>query len=276
MENIGYLIEKNINVDLSISYFGSIEFYNEALKSFINTIDEKIVSLNYDYENEEWIHYNTLIVSLKSESYYLGFSELANVTLNIERLIAKNDIELIDDFHKELLNQITIYKNIISNYFDNEKTRLRITGETLDVDTNLINKSRESIIPIIKPKVIKEKILIVDDSMLIIKLVNNYLSKNYEVISAMDGEEAIKILSDSTIRKSINLCLLDLNMPKVDGYQVLDCCVENNYFNDLPIVVISGIDDTNLIDKVNSYPVSGILIKPFKEQDLLNIVKKVK
>ena len=42
----------------------------------------------------------------------------------------------------------------------------------------------------------------------------------------------------------------------------------------LPIAVESGVEDTNSLDKVNSYPIVGILIKPFKESDLRRIVEK--
>ena len=59
-----------------------------------------------------------------------------------------------------------------------------------------------------------------------------------------------------------------------DGYQVLERCKEHEYYEELPIVVESGVEDTASLDKVNSYPIVGILLKPFKESDLRRVVEK--
>ena len=132
----------------------------------------------------------------------------------------------------------------------------------------------EEVRPIIIPKLRKDKILIVDDSDMIINFVTRILSNDYEILPVKNGEEALRLLDNRSFRDSLKLCLLDLNMPNINGYEVLEHCKQNNYFKDVPFIVESGVEDTSSLDKLNAYPVEGILLKPYKESDLRRVVEK--
>ncbi len=79
------------------------------------------------------------------------------------------------------------------------------------------------------------KILMVDDESRMRKLVNDFLSKKgYEVIEAADGEEAVERFY---IEKDIALIILDIMMPKMDGWQV---CREIRKESKVPIVMLTA------------------------------------
>ena len=100
------------------------------------------------------------------------------------------------------------------------------------------------------------------------------LDDSFEVISANDGKEAIDILGDERKRNDIKAVLLDLNMPNVNGFEVLDFYKNKDLFRSIPISIITGVDDKESIDKAFKYPIVDILLKPFNERDVKRILEK--
>ena len=117
-------------------------------------------------------------------------------------------------------------------------------------------------------------ILVVDDSNLVANFVKKIFDSRYDVVIANDGAKAIELCADDAFRQKIKACLLDLNMPNVDGYQVLEDFYNKGYFVKMPIAVISGVEDMESIDRVNKYPIIDILAKPFNERDVQRVVEK--
>ncbi len=117
-------------------------------------------------------------------------------------------------------------------------------------------------------------ILIVDDSSLVANFVKKIFDSRYNVLTAEDGAKAIELLDQDDIRKEIKACLLDLNMPNVDGYQVLEHCKQKGYFVRMPVAVESGVEDMASLDRVNAYPIVDVLSKPFNERDVQRVIEK--
>ncbi|HHX51809.1 MAG TPA: response regulator transcription factor [Clostridia bacterium] len=106
------------------------------------------------------------------------------------------------------------------------------------------------------------KILAVDDEPDIIKIVDHRLSREgYEVISACDGEEAI----DKFRREKPDLVILDLMLPKVDGFEVCRMMREES---DVPIIILSARGDE--LDRLLGFRMGGddYLTKPFSPSEL--------
>jgi len=120
-----------------------------------------------------------------------------------------------------------------------------------------------------------KKILVVDDDPHIVSLIKNRFEANsYEVITANDGEECIeKILSDKP-----DLVILDIMMPKVDGYNVLVGIKEikaiTGELPDIPIIVLTAVADPRVREMVEKEQIVDYMIKPFDSADLLSKVKK--
>ena len=68
--------------------------------------------------------------------------------------------------------------------------------------------------------------------------------------------------------------LLDLNMPNVNGFEVLEYFDKHNLFSKIPVSIVTGDDYRETVDRVFAYPVVDILIKPFNERDIKRIVEK--
>ncbi len=113
------------------------------------------------------------------------------------------------------------------------------------------------------------KILVVDDEKLLVKgLKFNLEQEGYRVETAFDGEEAIRLAHDETV----SLILLDLNLPKVDGFTV---CRTIRGFSNVPIIMLTAKSDD--IDKILGleYGADDYVTKPFNVREVTARVKAI-
>jgi putative two-component system response regulator len=119
-----------------------------------------------------------------------------------------------------------------------------------------------------------KKILVADDSKIISNIVTRAFNNEYEVVVAFNGKEAIDIVKNN-IDDSIVGCLLDLNMPEVDGFAVLDYFKENNLFKRIPVCIITGDVAKDRIDRAFNYDIVDVLAKPFTFENVRQEVEKI-
>lgn len=116
----------------------------------------------------------------------------------------------------------------------------------------------------------KLKVMVVDDEARMRKLVRDFLQKeNYEVIEAADGEEAVdKFFAE----KDIALIILDVMMPKMDGWQV---CREIRQYSKVPIIMLTARGDER--DELTGYNlgVDDYVAKPFSPKILVARVEAI-
>ena len=106
-----------------------------------------------------------------------------------------------------------------------------------------------------------QKILIVDDSQLNRELLAAILSDDYQIMEAEDGQEGLKILYEN--QKQIALMLLDINMPKLDGFGVLKAMNANHIIEDIPVIMISSDDSEVVIRESYELGASDYVNRPF-------------
>ncbi len=119
-----------------------------------------------------------------------------------------------------------------------------------------------------------KKILVADDSKMIANIVDRAFRENYEIIGALNGKETIDIINNN-VDDSICCLLLDLNMPEVDGFAVLDYFKSNNLFKRIPVCIITGDVSKDRIDRAFTYDIVDVLPKPFTFDNVRNVVDKV-
>ena len=119
-----------------------------------------------------------------------------------------------------------------------------------------------------------KKILVADDSKIISNIVNRAFNGEYEVVVAFNGKEAIDIVKNN-VDESIAGVLLDLNMPEVDGFAVLDYFKENNLFKRIPVCIITGDVQKDRIDRAFNYDIVDVLAKPFTFDNVREEVEKI-
>ena len=118
-----------------------------------------------------------------------------------------------------------------------------------------------------------KKILVVDDIEINRTLLSEILRDSYQILEASDGEQAIGILSSGT--EEITLVLLDLLMPGLDGYAVMQYMNESDAFSRIPVVVISADGDAETERKCLKMGASDFIRKPFDNITVKNRVKNL-
>src|SRR5574344_1843937 len=107
----------------------------------------------------------------------------------------------------------------------------------------------------------KNKILIVDDVEINRDILSLILEDLYEIIQAEDGEQAINILNERS--NDISAILLDLIMPKVDGYEVIKYLKEQKFLKNIPVIIISGESALDAERTCLKMGASDFIRKPF-------------
>jgi len=119
------------------------------------------------------------------------------------------------------------------------------------------------------------KILVIDDSLLDRKLLIRVLMKSgvtQEILQAEDGEQAMEVLA--TNYSDICLMLLDWQMPKVSGIELMAGVVKIPELAQIPIIMVtaSGSDENKRAAYQVNPNLAGFLVKPYKPEDLLAAV----
>ena len=114
--NIDYLKENDIDVDASIEILGDIDMYNETLKTFKEESKERMPRLEKNKKEKNMSEYSIDAHALKSDSKYLGFKKLAEISLKHEMKSKENDVDYIMEHYEELLNEYNRIANIIDKY----------------------------------------------------------------------------------------------------------------------------------------------------------------
>lgn len=253
MKDVNLLKSNGIDVDKSLELFGDMQMYDETLAEFISSSKEKLSLIKEYKEVSNMADYAIQVHSLKSDSKYLGFTKLAELSYSHELKSKENDFNYVNQNYDELMDEAKRVLDLVCEYMGMENESLPKEAEV---------------------KSIKDKsILVVDDSNIIRNFVKKIFSDEYEVIVANDGAEALDLIArhDSL---HIEAVLLDLNMPNVDGFGVLDYFKENNLFVKVPVSIITGDDAKDTINRAFTYPIVDVLAKPFNERDIKRVVDK--
>lgn len=107
----------------------------------------------------------------------------------------------------------------------------------------------------------KQRILIVDDEEVNREILKEmFRSSKYELVEAVDGEEAVLKIKENP---QIDLVLLDIVMPILDGFGVLEFMHEQDLLEEIPVILITSEDALDSEDQAYSYGVADVIHKPF-------------
>lgn len=252
MKDKAILLNNGVDVDASLELFGDMETYDETLYDFLESVNKKLDDIKKYKEKGDMPNYAILVHSLKSDSKYLGFTKLAEMSYQHELESKANHPDFVNSNYDALVAEANRIIKVVEEYVDGTEKKIELDKE------HEINN---------------ETILIVDDSDIIRNFVKKIFKDTYDVMIANDGKEAIDIVSVADTNKLVGL-FLDLNMPNVDGFQVLDYFKENNLFKKIPVSIITGDNSKEAIEKAFTYPIVDMLNKPFNEKDVKVIVEK--
>ena len=115
------------------------------------------------------------------------------------------------------------------------------------------------------------KILIADDQEVVRQMIKSMIkASSYEFVEAANGIEGLDVLKENP---DISLILLDLNMPVMDGLEMLTRIKEDPIHAITPVIFISSVRSDESIEKAKALGIKDWLFKPFKKEDLVKAIE---
>lgn len=279
MYDVNFLISNGVDVNKSLELFGDMDTYNETVGEFLVSAKEKMAKLQKYKDDKDMPNYAIYVHSLKSDAKYFGFTKLAELAYNQELKSKEGDMFYIYEHYQELIDEVEKTINIVKKYISPESAvEEGSTAQVPTAQTPASSPAQVAPMPVANVEPVEvygqKTILVVDDSNIIRNFVKRIFSETYNVGIAQNGEEALNIIKANAGNENIVAILLDLNMPKVDGFAVLTYMNEHQLFDKMPVSIISGDSSKETINKAFTYPIIDMLGKPFTEKDVKRVVEK--
>ncbi len=115
---------------------------------------------------------------------------------------------------------------------------------------------------------VKKHILVIDDNPMMLKVIRESLRDKYEVATAISGKIARKYLAN----KTVDLILLDYEMPEENGSEVLEKLRQNEATKHIPVIFLTGVKEKAKIQKVLQLKPQGYLLKPIEHDKLVEAI----
>ncbi len=252
----------------------------EYLSGFMNLVSipklkekikdgNKIISFKYQGLDTNWYKISATIINDGKEELIFSLRQKQD-----DNVVTK---ESKDSKYNGLVSRIADSILKINNVFnlDEKKTNIKNVEEYINSILNNITSSYPEIKKSLNTTAANvsgrkdDVLLIVDDDMLTRNMIKKVFSDEYKIVMATNGKEAIDYLNENKAKgiteASDNVLgiFLDLTMPVMDGFAVLDYLSKNNYLYRIPVIIISGDYGKETKAKVYNYGVADMLEKPF-------------
>lgn len=212
-------------------------------------------------------------------------SEENNLRLESEVTSYKTRITKENESIGDAIYQIN---NLLENSRDNTIFTTRDTKQYINSIFNRVSIDHPELNEAIQNKMVetsnftKPTILIVDDSSIIRNSLKRIFEREFNILMAKDGNEAIDIITKNVLSNTVydnheNIVgvLLDLIMPGSDGFTVLDFMKNFNLFNKIPVAIISGDETKETRKRVYQYDIVDMLEKPFNTENIRRRISKI-
>ena len=251
MKDISVLLSNQIDVQKALELLGDMETYDATLEDFLAGIYGKLADLKSCKEVGDMANYAIYAHSIKSDARYLGFTNLAQIALDHEMESKANNVYYVTNNYDKFIQEANHIISVVKKYLDKDYVEPKVETPTQEK---------------------RLKILVVDDSNLICNFIRKIFADKYDVVMANDGKIALDVVEHNP--QDMAAMLLDLNMPNVNGFDVLEYFKEKQLFNKIPVSIISGAEEKETIDRAFTYDIVDLLSKPFNERDIKSVIEK--
>jgi len=149
-----------------------------------------------------------------------------------------------------------------------------ITGEALDAPPAEAASEVDAETPPISEKVMSKRILTIDDSKTIRDMLMLTLAEaGFDVIQAVDGQDGLDVLAKE--QSEVDVIITDINMPRMDGYEVIRNLRRDPTYKSKPILVLTTESDGDKKNLAREAGATGWMVKPFDPERLIATVRKV-
>lgn len=251
------------------------ESANEKLLTDLNILlaagNEILAHIEDQLSDSKINHGNQSVVQL-GKSAEIAIRTPLNTIIGVSELLLEENNNIVNTFSSDMKKINDSGKMLITelqSIIDFKISDLEdIRNQNLNVgNLSMVKDVLDSIQPLETgdyKKTITGQILVVDDNLNNTELLKKRLEKQgHVIITANDGREALIQLM--TLDNSLDLMLLDIVMPEMNGYEVLKFIRNDKRFHELPVIMISSMDDTDSIYRCIEIGADDYIQKPFNQ-----------
>ncbi|RKI38088.1 response regulator [bacterium D16-51] len=116
----------------------------------------------------------------------------------------------------------------------------------------------------------KKKIMLVDDSSVMLRNIKNILDRKYEVFLTTSGRQALKAIPE----KEPDVVVLDYKMPDLDGRAVFEEMQKDEYMKTVPVIFLTSVSDSKTIQSILALRPAGYILKPPDKDKVLEVIQE--
>lgn len=120
MKDVNLLKMNGVNVEQGLEILGDMEMYNDTLNDFLEESESRLPKINEYKLSGDMPNYAILVHAMKSDSKYLGFTRLAEVSFNHEMKSKENDVNYVNENYDELVAEANRIVNLVKKYLGKE------------------------------------------------------------------------------------------------------------------------------------------------------------
>lgn len=116
-----------------------------------------------------------------------------------------------------------------------------------------------------------KKVLLVDDSGIILRNMKEMLTADYEVALAVSGKMALTVIE----KGKPDIILMDYEMPEMNGVETLNEIRKTDEYKDIPVIFLTGAENPEAVEIINSVGSAGYVLKPVTKPVILETIERV-
>ena len=254
------------------------KIHMEYLSSYMNLYS--IPKLKEEQKNGKEIlelEYKTLNgISKKSFSKIVSIDNNEIIIVFEKNMLGSKNVVSNDTKFNSLVESLSDAILKVNNAFNvNDKTDIKVVENYVNSVLYGLSNSYPELKKSLNESVasatasIKDVILIVDDDLVTRNMIKKVFDGEYNMVMATNGMEAINYLKENDSKAltgsndNVLGIFLDLTMPVMDGFAVLEYLSKNNYLSKIPVIIISGDYEKETKNRVYNYNIADMLEKPF-------------
>ena len=116
--NTEILRQGGVNLEGALENLGDMDMYNEIAQDFLTESETRIPNIKAYYESEDLVNYEVLVHAMKSDSKYLGFTKLAELSYSHELASKENNLAFVKENYNELMEEANRIINLLHQYLE--------------------------------------------------------------------------------------------------------------------------------------------------------------
>lgn len=238
-----------LDTSVGMSYFSdNEEFYCDMIRCYLE--NSSFEDIRKSYEEEDWESYRILVHALKSTSLSIGAVELSGQAKALEMAAKENRISDIRRDHDVMMERFHAILDQIRQALG---------------DTRLEKEEIQSV------QEDKATILVVDDDAMNLRIAEKMLESQFHIECVKSGREALEFVE----RFIPNLILLDLHMPGMDGFQVIEALRAQEGYREIPVIFLTADNDRDTEIKGFREGALDFITKPFIADIAISRVNRI-